>query len=128
MTAKVVAARNISASTKWGVPESFVITAIGNSFHRTSAAGRTLNPLWGETFSYGVAPASAKTMFLTLTVEDKSASLLEEPIGQLSIPVAQIMQRQRWEGWFDLRAMNQSKAQSQGPPGSVHLILSWDNA
>ena len=44
-------------------------------------------------------------MLLTLTVEDLSAALRDEPIGQLSIPLLQLMTRKEWEGWFDLRSI-----------------------
>lgn len=50
-------------------------------------------------------PALMQGMLLTLTVEDLSAALRDEPIGQLSIPLLQLMTRKEWEGWFDLRSI-----------------------
>jgi len=56
-------------------------------------------------------------MLLTLTVEDLSAALRDEPIGQLSIPLLHLMSRKEWEGWFDLRTVK-----SLGPPTGVAAV------
>jgi len=125
VVATVLGARNLPVTEKFGVATPYVIMAIGNSFHKTTPAQSAADPTWGETFEFAVQPALMQGMLLTLTVEDLSAALRDEPVGQLSIPLLQLMSRKTWEGWFDLRTIK-----SVGPitgVAAVQLRLSYVN-
>ena len=98
MTATVLSARNLPVTERFGVPSPYVIMAIGNAFHKTDKTGPTLEPTWGQSFDFSVNPSLMQGQLLTLTVEDFSAALRDEPIGQLSIPLLQLMMRSEWDG------------------------------
>jgi len=108
VVATVLAARNLPITEKFGNATPYIIMAIGNSFHKTNPATSSTDPTWGESFEFAVQPAIMQGMLLTLTVEDLTAALRDEPIGQLSVPLLQLMSRKEWEGWFDLRTIKAS--------------------
>eukprot|EP00281_Chroomonas_sp_CCMP1168_P034998 CAMPEP_0206251896 /NCGR_PEP_ID=MMETSP0047_2-20121206/22274_1 /ASSEMBLY_ACC=CAM_ASM_000192 /TAXON_ID=195065 /ORGANISM="Chroomonas mesostigmatica_cf, Strain CCMP1168" /LENGTH=110 /DNA_ID=CAMNT_0053677891 /DNA_START=42 /DNA_END=374 /DNA_ORIENTATION=- len=101
--------------------------AIGNAFHKTSVRAHTLDPQWNEAFDFGVRAEAMQGMLLTLTVEDESAALRDEPIGQLSIPLNQLAVRGQWEGWFDLRTMKGDPQGTAQGAAAVHLRLMYDD-
>ena len=123
VTATVLSARNLPVTERFGVPSPYVIMAIGNAFHKTDKTGPTLEPTWGQSFDFSVNPSLMQGQLLTLTVEDFSAALRDEPIGQLSIPLLQLMMRSEWDGWFDLRSLKSTQA-SKGTP-AVQLKLQY---
>jgi len=118
----VTSARNLPVTEKYGLCSSYVIMAIGNQFHKTGIMDKSLDPIWNQTFEFAVQPALMQGLLMTLTVEDKSALIRDEPIGQLSIPLLQLMMKKKWEGWFDLRTLRPIQETGSGVAG-VFLSL-----
>lgn len=125
VTATVVSASNLPVTERFGLCNPYVIMAIGSAFHKTTVKQSTLSPHWDETYEFPVQPALLQGMLLTLTVEDHSAALRDEPIGQLSIPLLQLMVRKEWSGAFDLRTMK-SASPADASPTAVMLKLRFD--
>ena len=124
VVATVLGARNLPVTEKFGHATPYVIMAIGNSFHKTAAATDASNPTWEQDFEFAVQPALMQGMLLTLTVEDVSAALRDEPIGQLSVPLLQLLTRKEWEGWFDLKTIK-AVGEPVGP-AAVKLRLAFE--
>ena len=124
VVATVLGARNLPVTEKFGHATPYVIMAIGNSFHKTAAATDASNPTWEQEFEFAVQPALMQGMLLTLTVEDVSAALRDEPIGQLSVPLLQLLTRKEWEGWFDLKTIK-AVGEPVGP-AAVKLRLAFE--
>ena len=120
----VTSARNLPVTEKYGRCSSYVIMAIGNQFHKTGIMDKSLDPIWNQTFEFAVQPALMQGLLMTLTVEDKSALIRDEPIGQLSIPLLQLMMKKKWEGWFDLRTLRPIQESGNGVAG-VFLSLAF---
>ncbi|EOA19880.1 hypothetical protein CARUB_v10000130mg [Capsella rubella] len=78
----------IIMSDKSRLPEAFVRIKIGNQMLKTKVSQRSMNPKWGDEFTFVVAEPFEEPM--VISVEDHAAPNKDEPVGKAVIHLTDI--------------------------------------
>jgi hypothetical protein len=95
---EVVQARGLRAMDKGGTSDPFVVVSTGKQKKQTKAVKKTLEPSWGEQFSFEIGDLSEK---LAVVVKDKDM-MSSEVMGQVDLDLATLTQAGETRQWYRL--------------------------
>lgn len=102
----VIEARNIPAMDINGLSDPYVKLQLGKQRHKTKAVKKTLNPSWGEEFSFKVEDLNEE---LLITVLDEDKYFNDDFVGQLKVSVSQVFDshnKSLGTVWYSLHPRN----------------------
>ncbi|MBA0839715.1 hypothetical protein Goarm_005418, partial [Gossypium armourianum] len=102
----VIEARNIPAMDVNGFSDPYVKLQLGKQRHKTKVVKKTLNPSWGEEFSFKVEDLNEE---LLITVLDEDKYFNDDFVGQLKVSVSQVFDahnKSLGTVWYSLHPRN----------------------
>lgn len=85
ITVRVIEARNLPATDLNGSSDPYVRLQLGRQRFRTKVVKKTLNPSWGEEFSFRVDDLDDE---LTISILDEDKYFNDDFVGQVKIPMS----------------------------------------
>ncbi|KAG7012672.1 C2 and GRAM domain-containing protein, partial [Cucurbita argyrosperma subsp. argyrosperma] len=85
ITVRVIEARNLPATDLNGSSDPYVRLQLGRQRFRTKVVKKTLNPSWGEEFSFRVDDLDDE---LTISILDEDRYFNDDFVGQVKIPMS----------------------------------------
>lgn len=85
LTVRVIEARNLPATDLNGLSDPYVRLQLGKQRFRTKVVKKTLNPTWGEEFSFRVDDLDEELM---ISVLDEDKYFNDDFVGQVKIPIS----------------------------------------
>ncbi|CBI25738.3 unnamed protein product, partial [Vitis vinifera] len=87
LVVRVIEARNLPAMDLNGLSDPYVRLQLGRNRFRTKVVKKSLNPSWGEEFSFWVEDLSED---LVVSVLDEDKYFNDDFVGQLRVPVSRV--------------------------------------
>lgn len=87
LVVRIIEARNLPAMDLNGSSDPYVRLQLGRSRFRTKVVKKTLNPAWGEEFSFRVDDLSED---LIVSVLDEDRYFNDDFVGQLKVPISRV--------------------------------------
>lgn len=85
LTVRVIEARNLPPTDLNGLSDPYVRLQLGKQRFRTKVVKKTLNPTWGEEFSFRVDDLDEELM---ISVLDEDKYFNDDFVGQVKIPIS----------------------------------------
>ena len=122
----VIEARNILAMDLNGFSDPYVKLQLGKQRYRTKVVKKTLNPSWGEEFSFKVEDLNEE---LLISVLDEDKYFNDDFLGHLKLPVSRVFDAHHKSlatAWYTLHPRNKkSKSKDCGMFFLFYLHLSF---
>ncbi|KAE8686358.1 C2 and GRAM domain-containing protein [Hibiscus syriacus] len=102
----VMEARNIPAMDINGFSDPYVKLQLGKQRYKTKVVKKTLNPIWGEEFSFKVEDLNEE---LLISVLDEDKYFNDDFVGHLKVPVSQVFDahnKSLGTAWYALHPKN----------------------
>lgn len=86
LTVRVIEARNLPATDLNGLSDPYVRLQLGRQRFRTKVVKKTLNPTWGEDFSFRVDDLDEE---LIISILDEDRYFNDDFVGQVKVSISQ---------------------------------------
>lgn len=103
---RVMEARNLPPSDSNGLSDPYVKLQLGKQKHKTKVVKKSLNPCWGEEFTFKVEDLHEE---LLISVLDEDKYFNDDFVGQLRLPVGQVfdaVNKSLGTAWYPLQPKN----------------------
>lgn len=88
----LIAGRNLVARDDNGYSDPFVVVTLGDQKHKSSVVKKSLNPQYDATFTFSLAGLRPTQDVLNLTVMDWNRIQNYEYMGEVALPLAQVLE------------------------------------
>ncbi|MBA0723590.1 hypothetical protein Golax_004160 [Gossypium laxum] len=124
----VIEARNIPAMDVNGFSDPYVKLQLGKQRHKTKVVKKTLNPSWGEEFSFKVEDLNEE---LLITVLDEDKYFNDDFVGQLKVSVSQVFDahnKSLGTVWYSLHPRNKKLKNKECGEILLNIYFSQNNS
>eukprot|EP01099_Mayorella_cantabrigiensis_P002334 TRINITY_DN2023_c0_g2_i1.p1 TRINITY_DN2023_c0_g2~~TRINITY_DN2023_c0_g2_i1.p1 ORF type:complete len:285 (-),score=82.25 TRINITY_DN2023_c0_g2_i1:443-1171(-) len=95
----------------FGLSDPYVIVKLGDQEEKTPVVDKNLNPRWAYDFSFGVANSDQIVLFSVYDYDAGPGS--HDFMGQVSVPVKDLLNGTASSSWYDLEDLNGGKSQGR---------------
>ncbi|KAL0534460.1 hypothetical protein IC582_028751 [Cucumis melo] len=123
LTVRVIEARNLPPTDLNGLSDPYVRLQLGKQRFRTKVVKKTLNPTWGEEFSFRVDDLDEELM---ISVLDEDKYFNDDFVGQVKIPISRAFNSDNGSlgtTWHSIQP--KSKRSKQKVCGEILLAISF---
>lgn len=106
LVVRVVEARNLPAMDPNGLSDPYVKVVLGKQRFKTKVVKKSLNPSWGEEFTFRVEDLQGE---LVISVLDEDKYFNDDFVGLMKMPIARIFDAENKSlatAWYSLRPKN----------------------
>ncbi|XP_022716280.1 C2 and GRAM domain-containing protein At1g03370 isoform X2 [Durio zibethinus] len=124
----VIEARNIPAMDLNGFSDPYVRLQLGKHKYRTKVVKKTLNPSWGEEFSFKVEDLNEE---LLISVLDEDKYFNDDFVGHLKLPVSRVFdahQKSLGTAWYSLHPRNKKSKNKDCGEILLNIYFSQNNS
>ena len=131
LTIRIIQASDLVPVAYGGTLDPFVVLEFGEQYIESTSKGKTLNPVWNESFTFDVSWLQEypdKTQeYVTVKVFDKSQPVEGEDgtysqIAEAQVLICNFSHQKNEEAWFDLRSTH---SLSSSPNSKINLGVWW---
>lgn len=111
LTVRVIEARNLPATDLNGFSDPYVRLQLGRQRFRTKVVKKTLNPTWGEEFSFRVDDLDEE---LIISILDEDKYFNDDFVGQVKMPVSRAFDSDNGSlgtAWYSIQPKNKKSKQ-----------------
>ncbi|XVF26243.1 hypothetical protein REPUB_Repub13aG0282200 [Reevesia pubescens] len=124
----VIEARNIPAMDLNGFSDPYVRLQLGKQRYKTKVVKKTLNPSWGEEFSFKVEDLTEE---LLISVLDEDKYFNDDFVGHLKLPVSQVFDaphKSLGTAWYSLHPRNKKSKNRDCGEILLNIYFSQSNS
>ncbi|KAK8501014.1 hypothetical protein V6N12_003630 [Hibiscus sabdariffa] len=124
----VIEARNIPAMDINGFSDPYVKLQLGKQRYKTKVVKKTLNPSWGEEFSFKVEDLNEE---LLISVLDEDKYFNDDFVGHLKVPVSQVFDahnKSLGTAWYALHPRNKKLKNKECGEILLNIYFSQNNS
>lgn len=119
---RVIEARNLPPMDPNGLSDPYVKVQLGKQKFKTKVVKKSLNPSWGEEFSFRVEDLNDE---LVISVLDEDKYFNDEFVGKIKVPVSLIFDadnKSLGTAWYTLQRRNKKSKNKDCGTFFIHFV------